>query len=277
MKKPIFTFFLFTFFLALSGCAWFRGQPDVPLLEATADELTELLRQRAEAIQTMKGLFRAQIKGPGILLPQRIEGAMFYRRPDSLRLQGFNHLGGPLFDFRLDNDLYALRLATTGQVYAGKAAELERMGKIGRPFRLSVWAVNGAVAVSPVRVDEQVRLSTEDQLYRLDVLTPVQAQNGGGFRPTRRIWFDRHNLQVVQEDLLDHAGQVDATSRFADYRAVALPSINGSATGLGLSTILKPFKVTTEDGHGQGTLQLTFHEIVPNPALKPGELEPVRS
>jgi hypothetical protein len=260
----------------VSGCAWFRAEPDVPLLHATAEELTELLRQRSDAIQTMKGLFRVQIKGPGILLPQRIEGAMYYRRPDSLRLQGFNHLGGPLFDFRLDNDLYALRLATTGQVYAGKARELERVGKIGRPFRLSVWAVTGAVAVSPVQKDEQVRLSAEDDLYRLEVLTPDRGQNGSELRPTRLIWFDRRTLQVVQEDLLDSAGQVDATSRFADYRAVVLPGANGIATALG-PTILKPFKVTTEDGRGQGSLQLTFHEIVPNPSLRPGDLEPVRS
>jgi hypothetical protein len=35
--------------------------------------------------------------------------------------------------------------------------------------------------------------------------------------------------------------------------------------------------ITTEDGRGSGTLRLTFREIVPNPPLKPEELEPVIS
>lgn len=274
--RAAFVFSLFIFHCTFaSGCALFRTQPDVPLLEATAEQLTQLLTERDTAIQTMKGLFRAQVKGPGIPIAQRVEGVMFYRRPDSLRLQGFNHLGGPLFDFRLDNNLYALRLAMTGQVFAGKTSELDRMGKIGRPFRLSVWAVNGAVAVTPVRQDEQVRLFTEGDRYRLDVFAAAKP-GSEGLRAIRRMWFDRRNLQVVEEDLLNEAGEVEATIRFADFRAVAPPVTDASAPSIP-TTIIKPFKVTTEDGRGQGTLQLTFHEIVPNPALKPGELEPVRS
>ena len=264
-----FMLFLVCHFTGVAGCALFRSQADVPLMDATAEQLIRLLAERNAAIQTMKGLFRAQVKGPGIPIAQRIEGVMFFRRPDSLRLQGFNHLGGPLFDFRLDNNLYALRLAMTGQVFAGKTADLERMGKLGRPFRLTVWAMNGTVAVAPIQQDQQVRLFPEDERYRLDVFTP------GRFHPVRRMWFDRRNLQVVEEDLLNDAGEVEATIRFADFRAVT-PGNDASVTR-GASTLIKAFKVTTEDGHGQGTLQLTFHEIVPNPSLKPGELEPVRS
>jgi hypothetical protein len=273
--RALFPFCLVTFYLTLTACGLFRAQPDVPLLDATPEQLMLLLSERAAAIRTMKGLFRAQVKGPGIPIAQRIEGVMFYRRPDSLRLQGFNHLGGPLFDFRLDNNVYALRLAMTGQVFAGKTTELDRMGKIGRPFRLSVWAVNGAVAVAPIPQEQQVRLFTEDDRYRLDVLTPDRSDSQAP-RAVRRIWFDRRNLQVVEEDLLDDAGEVEATIRFADFRTVA-PAASDPSVSSTMATIIKPFKVTTEDGHGQGTLQLMFHEIVPNPALKPEELEPVRS
>jgi hypothetical protein len=66
----------------LSGCTFFRTQPDAPLLEATAEQLIGLLAERNAEIHTMKGLFRAQVKGPGIPIAQRIEGVMFYRRPD---------------------------------------------------------------------------------------------------------------------------------------------------------------------------------------------------
>jgi hypothetical protein len=262
-------------FSLLVACAGFRTEPEAPLLEATAEGLIQLLTERDAAIQTMKGLFRAQVKGPGIPIAQRVEGRLFYRRPDSLRLQGFNHFGGPLFDFRLDHNLYALRLAMTGQVFAGKTSELDRIGKIGRPFRLSVWAVNGAVAVSPIRQDEQVRLFPEGDRYRLDVFASGQP-GSPGLHAARRIWFDRRNLEVVEEDLLNESGEVEATIRFSDFRAVASPVTDASSSSAPRA-IIKPFKVTTEDGQGQGTLQLLFHEIIPNPPLKPGELEPVRS
>jgi hypothetical protein len=270
-----FALLLFTVYLAVAGCAWFRS---APLQEATVEQLTELLRQREAAIQTMKGLFQAHIKGPGIPIAQRIEGVMFFRRPNSLRLQGFNHLGGPLFDFRLANDVYALRLATTGKVYVGKAAELDRIGKIGRPFRLSVWAITGAVGVSSVRKGEQARLYDENDQYRLEILAPVDGQGPqAAYRPVRQIWFDRRNLQVIQEDLLDESGRVEATIRFSDFRPVTSPLPHETASGSGKETLLQPYLVTTEDGRGSGTLRLNFREIVPNPPLKPEELEPIIS
>jgi outer membrane lipoprotein-sorting protein len=261
---------------SLSACALFRTQP--PLQKATLEQLTELLRQREAAIQTMKGLFQAHIKGPGIPIAQRIEGVMFFRRPNSLRLQGFNHLGGPLFDFRLANDLYALRLATTGKVYAGKAAELDRIGRIGRPFRLTVWAITGAVGVSAVRKGQQARLYDENDQYRLEVLAPVVGEGSqASYRPVRQIWFDRRNLQVVQEDLLDESGRVEATIRFSDFRPVSSPVAYETGSAADQATLLQPYLVTTEDARGSGTLRLTFREIVPNPSLKPEELEPIIS
>jgi outer membrane lipoprotein-sorting protein len=275
-RRTLFAFCLFTFYFALAACALFRTQP--PLQEASAEQLTDLLRQREAAIQTMKGLFQAHIKGPGIPLAQRIEGVMFFRRPNTLRLQGFNHLGGPLFDFRLANDLYALRLATTGKVYAGKAAELDRIGKIGRPFRLSVWAITGAVGVSSLRKGERAQLYNENDQYRLEVLAPVAGQGSQvSYQPVRQIWFDRRTLQVVQEDLLDETGRVEATIRFSDFRPVNAPVAQETASAPGKETMLQPFLITTEDGRGSGTLRLTFREIVPNPPLKPEELEPVIS
>src|SRR5881296_1216047 len=150
-----FTFYLVTCYLGLAGCAVWPWRSEPPLREATAGQLTDLLREREAAIQTMKGLFRAQIKGPGIPIAQRLEGAMFYRRPNSLRLQGFDRLGSELFEFVLGEDLYRLRLPTMGKVYAGRPTELERMGEVGRPFQLSVWAMSGAVATAPVSNGER--------------------------------------------------------------------------------------------------------------------------
>ena len=276
-----FTFALYLLPLAfLAGCAGWPWRSEPPLREATAGQLTDLLREREAAIQTMKGLFRAQIKGPGISIAQRLEGAMFYRRPNALRLQGFDQLGGELFELVLGEDLYRLRIPSMGRVYAGRPAELERMGELGRPFQLSIWAMSGAVGTAPVSNGERVRLSEDGDRYRLDVLAPKENGSSEAARPVRRIWFERRSFQVVQEDRLTLAGDVEATIFFEDFRPVGASQPGGTLTAdaSGLAgPMLKPFKITTRDGQGRGTLQLTFHELVPNPTLRPEELGSVRA
>src|SRR3712207_5734863 len=75
--------------LGPTACTRRASVPTPELQQATAEQLIRLLHERHQAIQTMKGLFRVQIQGPGIPLAQRLEGALYYRQPDLLRLQGF--------------------------------------------------------------------------------------------------------------------------------------------------------------------------------------------
>ena len=264
--------------MAIAGCATWRAQP--PLRAATAEQLIELLREREAAIRTLKGLFRAQIKAPGIPIAQQVEGAVFYRRPDALRLQGFNRLGGELFEIVLGEDLYRVRLPTTGQVLTGRVTELDRIGQLGRPFQLSVWAVSGAVGITPVSDREKVLLSEDGDRYRMDVLMPGESNGVDAGRPVRRIWFERQSFQVVQEDRLTPAGEVEATMQLEDFRPVDVSPTDqppSSLKSVMADPMVKPFKISMRDGQGQGALWLTFHEIVPNPSLKPEELEPIRS
>ena len=260
---------------AFAGCSGRGTRADAPPPGITAEQLAGLLREREAAIHTMKGLFRAQIQGPGIPIAQRVEGAMFYRRPDVLRLQGFNRVGGELFEFILGADLYRLRLAA-GQVYTGHAGELERMGNVAQPFKLSVLAMSGVVGIPAVAEQERAVLSMDGDRYRLDVFieSPSYARASG---PFRRIWFDRRSLQVVQEDRLTGAGKLQATVQFDDYRPVGETAGGESvATAIppmtGTGALMKPFRITAQDGSGKGVLLLTFHEMVPNAALKPEEL-----
>jgi hypothetical protein len=242
------------------------SEEQFPFREPTAEQLVQLLREKEEAIQTMKGLFRVQVKGPGMFFAQRLEGAMFYRRAGGLRLKGFNQVGGLLFDFTLADDLYKLRLP--GQpVVTGRVADLERMEKVGRPLQLSLLAMGGAVGIASVAEGEEVLLTEEGDRYRLYVFSSPARDLSGTSRPTRRLWFDRRSLEVVQEDRLTETGAVETTIALEDFRPVSLP-----VKAAGADTILKPFKIVSQDGQGQGTLQVTFHEIIPNQELGPEEL-----
>ncbi|HEX5647175.1 MAG TPA: hypothetical protein VFX56_09420 [Nitrospira sp.] len=258
--------------LLLAGCAMFQPGPDVPLKRATAEELTALLRQREAAIQSMKGLFSAKVRGGVIPIASRVEGAVYYRRPNALRLRGFTPIGGELFEFVQSEDLYKLRLPTMGRVLIGRESEMEEMGKLARPFQLSVWAVNGVLGASALGIGETVKLAEDGDRYRLDVYA---APNGAVHERVlmRRLWFDRRTLLVIREDRLGGDGEVDATIHYEDFRP--LDNQTGKALqgkSAASSLLIRPFKISLEDGRGAGSVQVMFHEMLPNQPIKAEEL-----
>jgi hypothetical protein len=262
LRKAAHTFYLLLFtFYSLTGCAWFQRAPEVPLRQATAEQLTGMLQERETIIRTMKGLFRAQIKGPGVLIAQRVEGAMYYRRPEALRLQGFNQFGGKLFEFSQNRELYRLDLPSEGKRFAGSVDELRR-AKIGRLLQLSQWAVNGVVGTDSSS-GARVALVEDDNRYRLDVFDAVQEG-----RVLRRLWFERRSLQMVQEERLLLNGDVEALMTFDDFRPIPVTPASDTPE----RAALMPFTITVVDRVASGSVVLTFHEIVLNPALKPEEL-----
>jgi outer membrane biogenesis lipoprotein LolB len=265
MSRKTLCLLLFIFCL-LPGCAWFQSVPEIPLKQATAEQLTGQLQEREAAIRTMKGLFRAQVSGSVISIAQRVEGAMYYRRPESLRLQGFNQLGGKLFEFSQNRTHYKLDLPTEGKRFAGAIEDLQQ-ARIGRLLQLSRWAVGG-VGGDSSGSGLRTALAEDGDRYRLDVF-----QRDPGGRLLRRLWFDRRSLQVVEEERLRDNGEVEASMTFEDYRGIpAAPAGAMPAAGGSTSATLMPFKVTIVDRVASGSVVLTFHEIVLNPALKPEEL-----
>jgi outer membrane biogenesis lipoprotein LolB len=266
MSRKTLCLLLFIFCL-LPGCAWFQSVPEIPLKQATAEQLTGQLQEREAAIRTMKGLFRAQVSGSVISIAQRVEGAMYYRRPEALRLQGFNQLGGKLFEFSQNRTHYKLDLPTEGKRFAGAIEDLQQ-ARIGRLLQLSRWAVGGVVGGDSSGSGLRTALAEDGDRYRLDVF-----QRDPGGRLLRRLWFDRRSLQVVEEERLRDNGEVEASMTFEDYRGIpAAPAGAMPAAGGSTSATLMPFKVTIVDRVASGSVVLTFHEIVLNPALKPEEL-----
>lgn len=258
-----------TLCLLLAGCATVTPTEDLSLRRATAEELTTLLRQRESAIQSMKGLFTAKVRGGVIPIATRVEGALYYRRPNAMRLRGFTSIGSELFELVQVDDLYRLRLPTMGRVLAGRQSEMGDMGKLARPFQLSLWAMNGMLGTGTIAPGEAVKLTEEGDRYRLD----VYENQSSDASLLRRVWFDRHNLLVVQEDRFTSSGDLDATIRYEDFRLIenAAPGPLQAKAGEA-APLLRPFKISLEDGRGQGSVQVTFHEIVPNQVLKAEDL-----
>ncbi|MGZ5385766.1 MAG: hypothetical protein ACXWH0_17535, partial [Acidimicrobiia bacterium] len=175
---------------SLPGCALFGSSDTAPLLQATAEQLTALLQEQAEQVRTIKGLFSAKITGGILPIGQRVQGTVFYQRPNAIRLRGFTAVGSELFEFVQIEDQFKLRLPTMGREVVGRPSETDRLGQLTRPFQLSVWAMSGIIGTQVVGPQEQVRLTEDGDRYRLDVLTGP-GHNGAAPIVTRRIWFDR--------------------------------------------------------------------------------------
>jgi len=259
---------------SLPGCALFGPSETIPLKQATAEQLTALLQEQAEEVRTIKGLFSAKITGGILSIGQRVQGTVFYQRPNAIRLRGFTAVGSELFEFVQIEDQFKLRLPTMGREVVGRPSEPDRLGQLTRPFQLSVWAMSGIIGTQVVGPQEQVRLTEDGDRYRLDVLT-ASGSNGAVPMVTRRIWFDRRNLLVVREEKLSPGGDVEATMQFDDYRAVGASETAGpinSQEPAAAKRILRPFAIHMTDGQGSGSLHVTFHELIPNEPIKPSEL-----
>lgn len=263
--------------LVLSACSFGTKPvlqlPAPPLQEATIERLVDLLKEREAEIQTFKGLFRAQIQGPGIPGTQQVEGAVVYHRPDALRLRGFNRLGLRLFELTVGEERYTLRLVT-GKVLTGTLNELNRTEKTARPFRLSLLAMTGVTGTPAIAKEDRVIQQDEGDRYRLEVF--ASHEPGGIPHAYRQIWFDRRTLQVVQENRLTVNGDIESTVRFDDFRPVFLSPDEANIVRTDSSTVrqtLKPFAIHAEDPEGQSSLQLTFREMSPNLPLKAEELQ----
>ena len=251
---------------SIAGCTTTPPREEKQLKQATVEELTALLSQREAAIQTMRGLFSAKVRGGIIPITTRVEGAVYYQRPNAMRMRGFTAIGSELFEFVQTNDQFTLRLPTMGRVVSGSPSDMSEMGKLARPFQLSVWAMGGVLGTSAVATNETVTLVEDGERYRLDVLGPSQ---DGVQAIQRRLWFERQTLLVVQEDRLSIVGDVEATIQYEDFRPIG--DANGGSA-VGDVRLVRPFKISLEDGKGQGSVQVTFHEIIPNQPIKASDL-----
>jgi hypothetical protein len=254
------------------GCALIAPKEEPPLKQVTAEELTTLLQQRDAAVHSMKGLFTAKVKGGLLPIATRVEGTVHYRRPNALRLRGFTPFGSELFEFVQADDWYKLRLPLEGKVYTGRQSDMKELGKLARFSQLSAWAIGGVLGTRSISKEETVNVVEDHDRYRLDVYPSVSGGAGSARRAIRRLWFDRR-LLVVQEDRLGASGEVEAMIRYDDFRR-----LDDSETGPVRSVVeqdgrmLRPFKVSLIDGHGQGTIQVTFHELHHNQAIKAEDL-----
>lgn len=248
----------------LAGCARAPIAPPVPPkpTRVTAEELVTKLREREAAVRTLKALFAVEASGGPLKAMQRMEAALVYQRPGTIRLQGFARLGLYLFDLTLADGQYHLVFPMQGKSQKGLVSELDHKPGIGAPMMLGLQATLGSLNTAILPTD-QVSLREEKGQYVLDT-TSVQS----GATVARRLWFDQTTLEIARQDIFDANGIVQATMVYQNYRAVGTTSAG---------PLTWPSRVQAEDGFGQAKLVLTFREVIPNPELIAADWGPVGS
>jgi outer membrane lipoprotein-sorting protein len=247
----------------LAGCARVPGTPSTmpPPTRITAAELVARLHDGGMAIQTLKALFSIEATGKEIKGTQRMEAAMVYQRPNLMRLRTFARIGVPIFDLKLTDDHYEVKLLMQGKFLSGRVSDLNRQEGVGPTIVLGVQATLGNLNGPGILPTDKLTLREEAGLYVLDVVPAGDAGPG-----LRRLWFDQRTLDMVRQEFLGPQGDTQATIRFEDYRPVGSTHV-----GIGgpLVSIVRPYLVKAEDSRGRAKLVLTFREIIPNPELSP--------
>lgn len=247
----------------LAGCAKTLVVPPVSVAPSpvTAEELVAKLQEREAAVRTLKAIFTVEASGRAIKSPQRMEAALVYQRPGTIRLQAFARLGFPLFDLRLSDGQYHLLFPLQGKRQEGAIADLDRTGGIGAPVTLGLSAMMGSLGGVIVSTDH-VLLREENNQYVLDVMAEPNLN-----RVARRLWVLQKTLDIVRQDLFDASGNVAATMLYQDSRVVGTTSAGPLAW---------PSRVLAEDAQGRATLVLTVHDIMPNPELTSQDWGPLK-
>ncbi len=149
---------------------------------------------------------------------------------------------------------------------------MKDIGKLARFSQLSVWAVGGVLGTNSIARDEVVKVVEEKGRYRLDVYASATGVTNPLRPPIRRLWFDRR-LLVVQEDWLGANGEVEATIQYDDFRPLEeAGSIPAQTVGDQDVRLFRPFKISLEDGRGQGSVHVTFHEMHHNQSIRAEDL-----
>ena len=238
----------------LAGCARAPIVPSVPPkpTRVTAEELLTKLREREAAVRTLKALFAVEASGGPLKATQRMEAALVYQRPRTIRLQGFARLGFQIFDLTLADGQYNIVFPMQGKSQKGSVFELDHKPGIGTPIILGLQATLGSLDTAILPTD-QVALREEKGQYVLDA---TSMQNGATV--ARRLWFDQTTLEIVRQEVFDANGIVQVTMVYQNYRAVGTTSAG---------PLTWPSRVQAEDGLSQARMVLTFREVIPNPAL----------
>lgn len=241
--------------LVLSGCATPKALmpagENIPLRDADLDELLELLDERYEDLSALKALVDVEVQGPSGR--GEFAGALFFRRPDQLRLRGLDLLGRTLFDLSARHEDVKLYVPAEDRLLTDRADLSSVLGLGADGFSLGLTDLLEVLgAGSGVYLDAAYMPALEkgEREYVLYLFFP---QGSRAFL-FKKLWLERRHFRLVREEIFDPTGQKRLTLSFEDYQEV--------------EGLWRPLRVRAETWEG-ARVAVVYRELRINPSLAP--------
>jgi len=224
----------------LGGCLS-RSRPiavrmsTAPLQTATSKDLIERINADATEIQTLKAAVGITVSVGGSKLGkitqyQEIRGYILARKPSSLRMIGlFPILQSHVFDMASSGQEFKLWIPSKNQFIVGGNEEAspstEPLGNL-RPqviydaLLLQAVDVQNELAVLEASEYEAIDHRTQKATLRPDYSLSIIKQNGREWHLSRKVVFDRTDLQPHQQLLYDEHGSIVTDVHYDEYREI---------------------------------------------------------
>ena len=250
--------------ILIAGCGpRYKAAPETPLLSASLEELVDRLNERERSIRTLRALLTIRSTGrPGVT------GSLSFSRssaggPPSLRLKGFDPLGGTLFDLISAGDRVWISVPVERRVFEGA---LEEFNDPSLPVRADDIQQLVLAAVGPwIEPGELPVLERLETMYLIHLIR-VSGTEG---RLTKRLWFERGRLRLIRAEWFggdkrsDHGEDgAGAVVEFDDYQ------VRSGIDWPGRIAVTRS-KDASDEAAG---LRLEFREVHFNSVIAPEEL-----
>ncbi len=254
--------------LSLGACAGRAPAPPVEPVPARAPALTPqqvlaTLYARESNITSLKGLFQADVEGSFSPFSHSIQGTLFYRRPQAIRIKGFTRFGGTLFDFLLNGQPYSLQTADRRYPVVGRVPDFRPLGNLGLPVQLSLRAVEILLGRLRWTAEQFREVQVAKTAYRYTVA--LSQDNESNVSVLQHVWVDHSSALIQGIEYYTTEGKKLVTLTASDYRKVG-PSEQPDS-------VVLPFLLEVKEYVTSGSVRLQFSELAPNIPVSAKEFE----
>jgi outer membrane lipoprotein-sorting protein len=203
-----------------------------PVLQvATSTELLAKISEQFDAVQNMTATVDmtpalGTTEKSHITEYKDVRGYILFRKPAEIRIIGLYPLvRNTAFDMVSNGDTFRLYVPSQNQFVEGRNEIVEPSKNKLENLRPQHFL--DAIFVRPFAPENKVimeNFTDEDNAYY--ILHEVQESQPGKLDLLRTVWFDRINLQMARQIILDKAGNILTDARYsnwAPFDAVAFP------------------------------------------------------
>jgi outer membrane lipoprotein-sorting protein len=222
--------------LVSNGCSWFRVKSvqrlpkeavPFPARTASQTELIERLNRFADATRTLNltvlfELTAASVRPDQIENYRETKGFILLKKPNLIRIIGLA-FNVTVFNMVSNGHDTSILIPSKNKFY--HLLDNQRLEKVKIPVGdLRPQHIFQALAVEGLDVESKdcSVFVEEDQegRRRFYILNVAKKDTAGILQLDRKIWFDRHDLNIVRQKVFGPAGRVESDVTYTDFKEV---------------------------------------------------------